>query len=127
MISVPLYVVKYFNREETRLVSKHLHQEHAFKVASRFINNLRLKHNETLDRQVIVSITQLSGTLEQPTILTLTSRALGSLEEGVRIDLEAQRDLNWDYPQYSDPSSTGGGQRTTADHPYDQPSSTDEK
>ena len=127
MKPVPLHVVRYFNGEETRLVSKHLHQEHAFKVANRFINNLRHKHNETPDRKVIVSITQLSGTLEQPTILTLTSRALGSLGEGVRIDLEAQRDPNWDYPQYSDPSLTDSGQRTTADHPYDQPSSRDEK
>ena len=111
---IPLHVVRYFKGEETRLLSKHLHSESAFKVASRFVNGLKDKHNEDPNKQVLVALTQVSGSSEKPTILTLTSRSTGPLDEGVRIDLETQRDPNWDYPQHDDPRKSGSGQRTTA-------------
>ena len=101
MKAVPLYTVRYFKGETTRLLSKHLHHDSAFKVATRFVNNLKDKHNVDPEAGVLISITQLTGSSGQPTILTLTNRAHGPLGEGVIINLEEQKDPNWDYPQYS--------------------------
>jgi len=101
MIPTPLYTVRYFNGDDTRLLSKHLHHDSAFKVANRFITGLKDKHNEDPEAGVLIAITQLTGSSGQPTILTLTNRAHGPLREGVRIDLEEQRDPNWDYPQHT--------------------------
>ena len=102
MKPVPLHVVRYFKGEETRLLSKHLHPEHAFKVANRFVNNLKDKHNVDPEAGVLVSITQIQTDESTPTILSLTNREHGPLGEGVRIDKETQPDPNWDYRRYTD-------------------------
>jgi len=96
----PLYEVRYFKGEETRLLSKHLKHESAFQVANRFVNNLKNKHNEDPDAGVLISITQITGSSGEPTILSLTNRDHGPLNEGVMIDLTEQRDPYWDYPQH---------------------------
>ena len=114
MKPTPLHVVRYFKGEDTSLISKHLHSESAFQVASRFIHNLKNKKNESSEENTLVSIMQVSGSDQKPTIFSLTSRAQGPLDEGVMIRIETQRDPNWDYPQYSDPCATDGGHVTTA-------------
>ena len=112
---MPIYVVRYFKGEETRTLSKHLFRDAAVKVANRFIKNLKEKRNlEDDSNGVLISLTQLSNNADRPTILTLTRRAQGSLGEGVRVDLETQRDPNWDYAKYTDLSKSDGGHVTTA-------------
>lgn len=114
MNPIPLYVVRHFKGEDTRLLSKHLNHDAAFQVANRYINNLRRKHNTDTDAEVLVSINQISGSMGKPTILALTNRQFGPTGEGVRIDQEYKRDPNWDYPQHTEPCESDSGQRTTA-------------
>jgi len=118
MKPVPLHVVRYFKGEDTRLLSKHLHSGSAFQVANRFASNLKDKHNEGQDTEVIISISKESP---QELTIELVSRQEGRLDEGVRVLLEDQRDPNWDYPTHDDPRVTDSGQLTTAPHRHEQP------
>ncbi len=102
MKPVPLHIVRYFKGEDTRLLSKHLYKDAAFSVGNRFINSLKDKINESAEVPVIIAITHAENDDGTPeTLLTLTSRSTGPLQEGVSITLEAERDPSWDYPQYS--------------------------
>ena len=100
---VPLHVVKYFKGEETRTLSKHLHPEAAFQVANRFMQNLKEKQNAASDEQFIVAITKMREGEDQQTLFSLTNRDHGPTGEGVTVTLEAQKNPDWDYPQYTDP------------------------
>ena len=115
MKPVPLYVVRHFNGEATRTISKHLFPEAAFQMANRFVHNLKDKRNRDPGAGVLVAITQLSGSDDKQTILSLTTRDHGPLQEGVTITLEAQKNPYWIYPQYTDPRESDGGHVTTAE------------
>ena len=110
MRSLPLYVVRHFNGTETRMISKHLHSEAAFKMANMFMNNLKDKLNKNADKPFVVSITKAPDA----TLFSITNRDHGPSGEGVRITLESQKNPYWDYPQYSDPRESDSGHVTTA-------------
>lgn len=105
MKPVPLNVVRYFKGEETRLISKHLHSDAAHQVASRFIGNLQGKAKEATSITTSQELVKTqSGDLHPEDTLTryTLTGATGSLNEGVTVTLEAQKDPNWDYPLYSE-------------------------
>ncbi len=110
MKPAPLHIVRYFKGEETRLLSKHLQPESAYKVGNRFVNNLRDQLSKELGVTVLVALTEMSTAR----LLTLTREDHTPLDEGVSITLETQRDPNWDYARYSDPCATDSGYMTTA-------------
>ena len=103
MKPIPLHRVRYFNGEDTRLLSKHLFKDAAFKVGNRFVNRLKDKINETAEEPVIIAITQIEDVGELQTLLSLTNRNGGPTGEGVSITLETQSDPGWDHAQYTDP------------------------
>ena len=112
MKPVPLYTVRYFKGEETRLISKHLHEEPAHQMAERFIDNLKRKKNEE-DINTLSAITELNEDDKIARVYSLTDLSHEPLREGVTVTLEAQEDPNWDYPQYADPRVQGSGHMTT--------------
>mgnify|MGYP001326025647 CR=1 FL=1 len=110
MVKTPLYVVKYFKGEETRTISKHAEYNPAFQMASRFVNNLKRKHNENAEHPVIISY---SKTQESDTRMTLSSRR-GTLAEGVTVTIETTIDPAWDYARYERLRRSDSGHMTTA-------------
>jgi len=111
MIKTPLYVVRYFKGDETRTISKHSEYRPAFQMASRFINNLKRKHNENSEHPVIISYTK---TQETSTRMALASRH-STLSEGVTVTMETTTDPGWDYARYERLQKSDSGHITTDD------------
>ena len=116
MKPVPLYIVRYFKGDETRLISKHLHEEPAFQMAARFIDNLKNKKNEEEEDSTMAYIcaaTEFNDDSDIRRLYTLSDSNFEPIGEGVTVTLEAQEDPSWDYPQHADPRTQGSGHVAT--------------
>ena len=110
MKSVPLHVVKHFNGDETRTLSKHLHREPALQVAKRFIDNL-LEKQRSLQEGELAILTHSDEDVTVHRVQNTTTNEVAN--EGVVVLVQTQRDPHWDYPQHDGPRVSGSGQRTT--------------
>lgn len=100
MKPVPLHVVKHFNGEETRLISKHLHREPALQMAKRFIDNLLEKQRELQEGELTI-LTHDHDNVTTHRVQNLTLHTVS--DEGVVVVLEEQKQSDWDYPLYDRP------------------------
>ena len=100
MKPVSLHVVKHFNGDETRLISKHLHREPALKMAQMFIDNLLEKQRELQEGELTI-LTHDHDNVTTHRVQNLTRHTVS--DEGVVVVLEVQKQPDPVYPLYARP------------------------
>lgn len=110
MKPVPLHVVKHFNGDETRTLSKHLNREPALQVAQRFATNLLEKQRQLQEG----TLQLLTHSEDDVTVHRVQNISTGDVSnEGVVVLVQTQTDPHWDYPRHSDLRTSDSGHVAT--------------